>query len=84
MSLQSRRKHSAAFKRGTVAELARQYEVHPSQIADCKRLPSRLSTLPDVFAYQGHRCQGGLQHKQTHYFVARTALYLVNGLGSCA
>ena len=48
MSIKSRRKHSAAFKakvaleavRGerTVAELAQQYEVHPSQIADWKRL----------------------------------------------
>lgn len=44
MTLKSRRKHSAFFEakvaleavRGepTVAELAQQYEVHPSQIAD--------------------------------------------------
>ena len=48
MTIKSRYKHSAAFKakvaleavRGerTVAELAQQYEVHPSQIADWKRL----------------------------------------------
>lgn len=48
MTIKSRRKHSATFKakvaleavRGerTVAELAQQYEVHPSQIADWKRL----------------------------------------------
>lgn len=48
MTIKSRRKHSAAFKakvaleavRGerTVAELAQQYVVHPSQIADWKRL----------------------------------------------
>lgn len=48
MSIKSRRKHSAAFKakvaleavRGkrTLAKLAQQYEVHPSQIADWKRL----------------------------------------------
>ena len=46
MTIKSRRKHNPAFKakvaleavRGerTVAELAQQYEVHPSQIADCR------------------------------------------------
>ena len=48
MTIKSRRKHSPVFKakvaleavRGerTVAELAQQYEVHPSQIADWKRM----------------------------------------------
>ena len=48
MTIKSRRKHNPAFKakvaleavRGerTVAELALQYEVHPSQIADWKRM----------------------------------------------
>lgn len=57
MTIKSRRKHSAAFKakialeavRGehTVAELAQQYEVHPSQIADWKRL--LLERATDVF-----------------------------------
>ena len=57
MTIKSRRKHSAAFKakvalqavRGerTIAELAQQYEVHPSQIADCKRL--LLERAADVF-----------------------------------
>ena len=57
MTIKSRRKHSAAFKakvaleavRGerTVAELAQQYEVHPSQLADWKRL--LLERAVDVF-----------------------------------
>jgi transposase len=57
MTIKSRRKHSAAFKakialeavRGerTVAELAQQYEVHLSQIADWKRL--LLERATDVF-----------------------------------
>lgn len=61
MTIKSRRKHSAAFKakialeavRGerTVAELAQQYEVHLSQIADWKRL--LLERATDVF---GVRC----------------------------
>jgi transposase len=57
MTIKSRRKHSPAFKakvaleavRGerTVAELAQQYEVHSSQIADWKRL--LLERAADVF-----------------------------------
>mgnify|MGYP003441495372 CR=1 FL=1 len=57
MTIKSRRKHSPAFKakvaleavRGerTVAELAQLYEVHPSQIADWKRL--LLERAADVF-----------------------------------
>ncbi|CAM4329667.1 Transposase [Comamonas aquatilis] len=57
MSIKSRRKHGAVFKakvaleavRGerTVAELAQQYEVHPSQTADWKRL--LLERAADVF-----------------------------------
>src|SRR5574344_1251192 len=57
MTIKSRRKHNPAFKakvaleavRGerTVAELAQQYEVHPSQIADWKRL--LLERAADVF-----------------------------------
>ena len=57
MSIKSRRKHSATFKakvaleavRGecTVAELAQLYKVHPSQIADWKRLLQELAA--DVF-----------------------------------
>ena len=57
MTIKSRRKHSPAFKakvaleavRGerTVAELAQQYEVHPSQVADWKRL--LLEGAADVF-----------------------------------
>ena len=56
MTIKSRRKHSPAFKakvapeavRGerTVAELAQQYELHPTQIADWKRLLLRAA---DVF-----------------------------------
>ena len=57
MTIKSRRKHNPAFKakvaleavRGerTVAELAQQYEVHPSQIADWKRM--LLERPADVF-----------------------------------
>ena len=57
MTIKSRRKHSLAFKakvaleavRGerTVAELAQQYELHPTQIADWKRL--LLDRAADVF-----------------------------------
>ena len=57
MTIKSRRKHSPAFKakvaleavRGerTVAELAQQYELHPTQIADWKRL--LLDRAADVF-----------------------------------
>ena len=57
ITIKSRRKHSPAFKakvaleavRGerTVAELAQQHEVHPSQIADWKRL--LLDRAADVF-----------------------------------
>ena len=57
MTIKLRRKHSPAFKakvaleavRGerTVAELAQQYEVHSSQIADWKRL--LLERAGDVF-----------------------------------
>ena len=57
MTIKSRRKHSPVFKakvaleavRGerTIAELAQQYEVHPSQIADWKRM--LLERAADVF-----------------------------------
>ena len=57
MTLKSRRKHSPAFKakvaleavrcERTVAELAQQYEVHPSQFADWKRM--LLERVADVF-----------------------------------
>ena len=57
MTIKSRRKHSPAFKakvaleavRGerTVAELAQQYELYPTQIADWKRL--LLERAADVF-----------------------------------
>ena len=57
MTIKSRRKHSPAFKakvaleavRGecTVAELAQRYELHPTQIADWKRL--LLDRAADVF-----------------------------------
>lgn len=57
MTIKSRRKHSAVFKakvaleaascERTVAELAQQYEVHPSPIADWKRL--LLERASDVF-----------------------------------
>ena len=53
-----RRNHSAAFKakvalaaaKGdkTIAELASQYEVHPTQIAQWKK--QLLESLPDVFS----------------------------------
>jgi len=53
-----RRNHSAAFKakvalaaaKGdkTIAELASQYEVHPSQIAKWKK--QLLESLPDIFS----------------------------------
>lgn len=57
MTIKSRRKHNPAFKakvaleavRGerTVAELAQQYELHATQIADWKRL--LLERAADVF-----------------------------------
>ena len=57
MTLKSRRKHSPAFKakvaleavrcERTIAELAQQYEVHPSQFADWKRM--LLERAADVF-----------------------------------
>jgi transposase-like protein len=53
-----RRNHSAAFKakvaleavkgEKTIAELASQYEVHPTQIAQWKK--QLLDSLPDVFS----------------------------------
>ena len=57
MTIESRRRHSPAFKakvtletvrdEHTVAELAQPYEVHPSQITDWKRLLQERAT--DVF-----------------------------------
>ena len=56
-----RRNHSAAFKakvalaaaKGdkTIAELASQYEVHPSQITKWKK--QMLESLPDIFSSRG-------------------------------
>jgi len=58
-----RRNHSAAFKakvalaaaKGdkTIAELASQYEVHPSQIAKWKK--QLLESLPEIFSCRQHK-----------------------------
>ena len=60
-----RRNHSAAFKakvaleavkeEKTIAELAGQYEVHPSQIAKWKK--QLLESLPDIFSSRGQNRQ---------------------------
>ena len=60
-----RRNHSAQFKakvalaaaKGdrTIAELASQYEVHPSQIAKWKK--QLLESLPDIFSSRGQNQQ---------------------------
>jgi len=60
-----RRNHSAAFKakvalaaiKGdkTVAQLASQYEVHPTQIAQWKR--QLLESLPQIFSCRGQNNQ---------------------------
>jgi transposase len=64
-----RRNHSAAFKakvaleavkeEKTIAELASQYEVHPSQIAKWKK--QLLESLPDIFSSRGQNQQQDIE-----------------------
>jgi transposase len=99
MNIKSRRKHSAAFKakvaleavRGerTVAELAQQYEVHPSQIADWKRLlveraadvfgPSPVSTAPVVDLKELHAKIGQLTLEKDFLHGALSKAGLLSG-----
>jgi len=82
MTIKSRRKHSPAFKakvafeavRGerTVAELAQQYEVHPSQIADWKRL--LLERAADVFGMPAAATAPVVDLKELHAKIGQLTL----------
>ena len=82
MTIKSRRKHSPAFKakvaleaaRGdrTVAELAQQYEVHPSQIADWKRM--LLERAADVFGVTPTPAAPVVDLKELHAKIAQLTL----------
>ena len=82
MTIKSRRKHSLAFKakvaleavRGerTVAELAQQYEVHPSQIADWKRM--LLERAADVFGTTPAPTTPSIDLKELHVKIGQLTL----------
>ena len=82
MTIKSRRKHSAAFKakvaleavraERTVAELAQQYGVHPSQIADWKRL--LLERAADVFGAAPAPATPAVDLKELHAKIGQLTL----------
>jgi len=82
MTIKSRRKHKPAFRakvalkavRGerTVAELAQQYEVHPSQIADWKRM--LLERAADVFGTTSASAAPVVDLKELHAKIGQLTL----------
>lgn len=82
MTIKSRHKHSPAFKakvaleavhrKRTVAELAQQYEVHPSQIADWKRL--LLERAADVFGSAPSPAAPAFDLKELHAKIGQLTL----------
>ena len=82
MSKRPRRNHSAAFKakvalaavRGdkTVAEIAQQYEVHPTQVADWRR--QLLDRAADVFGGAPAPSEPAVDLKALHAKIGQLAL----------
>ena len=82
MSKRPRRNHSAAFKakvaltaiRGdkTVAEIAQQYEVHPTQVTDWRR--QLLNRAADVFGGVSTGVEPAIDLKALHAKIGQLAL----------
>lgn len=82
MTIKSRRKHSPAFKakvaleavcgERTVAEPAQQYELHPTQIADWKRL--LLERAADVFGAAPAPVVPAVDLKELHVKIGQLTL----------
>ena len=82
MTIKSRRKHNGAFKakvaleavRGerTVAELAQQYELHPQQVTDWKRM--LLARAADVFDAPPATAAPAVDLKELHAKIGQLTL----------